>query len=127
VDAHVGSRIRLRRMNLGMNQKQLGTALGLTHQQVEKYEHGVNRVSESKLYNLSVTLGVPVDYLFRRYAVALGSKGTAAIGADLPATQEAGLASGLLHRSRPGPPRFLKIMQSAAQPTSGSARSPRRS
>jgi transcriptional regulator with XRE-family HTH domain len=59
VDAHVGSRIRMRRMSLGMSQQQLGAAIGLTSQQVLKYEHGVNRVSPSRLYKLSLRLACP--------------------------------------------------------------------
>ena len=70
-----------------MSQNQLGTALGLTFQQVQKYERGVNRVSASKLYKLSLTLGVPVTYFFDDMPVALASK-VDAVGADLPATRE---------------------------------------
>ena len=85
VDAHVGSRIRLRRVNLGMSQKQLGTALGLTFQQVQKYERGVNRVSASKLYSLSQTLGVSVSFFFENMPATLAQKEvpTSAIGSDL--------------------------------------------
>ncbi len=64
VDAHVGSRVRLRRTLLGMNQTQLGEALGLTFQQVQKYERGTNRISASRLYQLSQILDVPVSFFF---------------------------------------------------------------
>lgn len=64
VDIHVGKRIRQRRLSLGMNQTDLGVALGLSFQQVQKYEHGANRVSAPALYRLSNTLGVPVSFFF---------------------------------------------------------------
>jgi transcriptional regulator with XRE-family HTH domain len=125
IDAHVGSRIRLCRMNLGMGQKQLGAAIGLTHQQVQKYESGANRVSASKLYNLSQTLGVPVAYFFDDMSVALAWKGTSKDSgdADVPATQE---TQDLLraYYAIPSSVRRSKIMQSAAQPTPGSASPP---
>ncbi len=64
VDVHVGSRIRLRRTLLGMSQEKLGTAIGLTFQQVQKYERGTNRVGSSRLFQLSKVLNVPVSFFF---------------------------------------------------------------
>ncbi len=64
VDAHVGARIRLRRTMLGMSQEKLAEALGLTFQQVQKYEHGANRVGSSRLYELSKILDVPIQFFF---------------------------------------------------------------
>lgn len=64
VDEHVGSRVRLRRMLLGMSQEKLGESLGLTFQQVQKYEKGTNRIGASRLYELSRILGVSVQYFF---------------------------------------------------------------
>ena len=64
VDAHVGSRIRLRRKLLGLSQQQLAERLGLTFQQVQKYERGVNRVSASKLYETAQVLGASVTHFF---------------------------------------------------------------
>ena len=64
VDAHVGSRVRLRRMLIGMSQEKLGECLGLTFQQVQKYEKGANRIGASRLYDISSILGVPVSYFF---------------------------------------------------------------
>ena len=64
IDVHVGSRIRLRRTLLGMSQERLGEALGLTFQQVQKYESGVNRVSASRLFDLSRVLDVPIGFFF---------------------------------------------------------------
>jgi len=64
VDQHVGARLRMRRTILGLNQSQLGKAAGITFQQVQKYENGVDRVSASKLYQFASTLGVPVSFFF---------------------------------------------------------------
>jgi transcriptional regulator with XRE-family HTH domain len=64
IDAHVGSRIRLRRTLLGMSQERLGESLGLTFQQVQKYERGVNRVGASRLFDLSRVLDVPISFFF---------------------------------------------------------------
>mgnify|MGYP006266609387 CR=1 FL=1 len=64
VDVHVGSRVRLRRKFLGMSQERLGTAIGLTFQQVQKYERGANRIGSSRLWELSKVLSVPVSYFF---------------------------------------------------------------
>ena len=64
VDAHVGSRVRLRRMLIGMSQEKLGELLGLTFQQVQKYEKGANRIGASRLFDISTILGVPVSYFF---------------------------------------------------------------
>lgn len=64
IDVHVGSRIRLRRTLLGMSQERLGEALGLTFQQIQKYERGVNRVGASRLFDLSRVLDVPISFFF---------------------------------------------------------------
>lgn len=64
VDVHVGSRIRLRRQLLRMSQEKLGDELGVTFQQVQKYERGANRVGASRLYRLSRVLEVPVQFFF---------------------------------------------------------------
>jgi transcriptional regulator with XRE-family HTH domain len=64
VDVHVGVRIRTRRLLLGMNQETLASALGLTFQQVQKYEGGANRVSASRLAEVAEVLGVPVSFFF---------------------------------------------------------------
>ena len=63
-DVHVGSRIRLRRNMLGMSQEKLGENLGITFQQIQKYEKGTNRVGASRLQAISNILGVPVSFLF---------------------------------------------------------------
>jgi len=64
VDKYVGSRVRMRRIMLGMSQEKLGEALGLTFQQVQKYEKGTNRVGASRLQQISEILQVPVSFLF---------------------------------------------------------------
>jgi transcriptional regulator with XRE-family HTH domain len=64
VDAHVGSRVRLRRMLLGMSQERLGESMGLTFQQVQKYEKGVNRIGASRLFQIARILDVPVQFFF---------------------------------------------------------------
>ncbi len=64
IDVHVGSRIRLRRTLLGMSQERLGDQLGLTFQQVQKYERGVNRVGASRLFDLARVLDVPISFFF---------------------------------------------------------------
>ena len=64
VDAHVGSRVRLRRTLLGMNQTQLGSALRVSFQQLQKNERGMNRIGASRLWQLSQVLDVPVSFFF---------------------------------------------------------------
>jgi len=64
IDIHVGSRIRQRRIMKGMSQTNLGDALGLTFQQVQKYERGTNRVGASRLWDLSHVLDVPIMYFY---------------------------------------------------------------
>jgi transcriptional regulator with XRE-family HTH domain len=64
IDKHVGSRVRMRRLMLDLTQMQLADGLGLTFQQVQKYEKGTNRISASRLHRLSHILGVPVPFFF---------------------------------------------------------------
>jgi transcriptional regulator with XRE-family HTH domain len=64
VDKYVGSRVRMRRIMLGMSQEKLGEALGLTFQQIQKYEKGTNRVGASRIQQISEILKVPVSFLF---------------------------------------------------------------
>ncbi len=65
VDVHVGMRLRIRRVILGLGQHQLGAAVGVSFQQIQKYERGHNRVSASRLFDLADALAVPIDYFFR--------------------------------------------------------------
>ena len=64
IDVHVGSRIRLRRTMLGMSQERLGEGLGITFQQVQKYEKGTNRVGASRLQNIAGLLSAPISFFF---------------------------------------------------------------
>ena len=64
IDVHVGERLRLRRTMLGLSQKELGEAIGLTFQQVQKYERGTNRISCSRLFDLSRVLDADIGYFF---------------------------------------------------------------
>jgi transcriptional regulator with XRE-family HTH domain len=74
-DKHVGSRVRMRRMMLSMSQEKLGDALGLTFQQVQKYEKGTNRIGASRLQQIAHTLQVPVSFFFEG-APAVSSPGS---------------------------------------------------
>ncbi|HVV92450.1 MAG TPA: helix-turn-helix transcriptional regulator [Hyphomicrobiales bacterium] len=85
VDRHVGSRVRMRRMLSGMSQEKLGDALGITFQQVQKYEKGTNRIGASRLQQISRVLGVPVGFFFEDAAGGSdgpGSAGFAEAGGD---------------------------------------------
>lgn len=75
IDAQVGSRLRLRRMMIGMSQERLGELLGLTFQQVQKYEKGVNRIGAGRLFEVSRILGVPIHYFYENVPEA-GGKST---------------------------------------------------
>lgn len=72
VDVHVGHRLRQRRTLLGISQEQLGASLGLTFQQVQKYERGMNRIGASRLYGLACALDVPVGFFFQGLAAEPG-------------------------------------------------------
>src|SRR5579864_4663055 len=82
VDLHVGARIRLRRRMQGVSQEKLADALGLTFQQVQKYERGANRVSASKLYEIAAALRAPISYFFDGLADPAGDDGPEARPGD---------------------------------------------
>jgi len=86
VDIHVGSRVRLRRTLLGLSQEKLGEAVGLTFQQIQKYERGANRIGASRLFEFSRILDVPVSFFFDDMAErAKVREGQEAVGlADQP-------------------------------------------
>ena len=67
IDIHVGKRLRLKRTILGMSQEELAKTLGITFQQVQKYEKGVNRISSSRLFDIAQALGVEVAFFFDEY------------------------------------------------------------
>ena len=84
VDVHVGARVRVRRTLLGMNQTKLGDAIGVTFQQVQKYERGANRISASRLFDLSRVFDVPIQFFFDDMPKA--------VAASSPATKNRGKA-----------------------------------
>src|SRR5579875_2639881 len=65
VDVHVGARLRQRRIELGLSQERLAEAVGLTFQQIQKYERGINRVGASRLWDLARVLRVPIEFFYR--------------------------------------------------------------
>ncbi len=79
VDIHVGKRVRLRRTLLGISQEKLGDAIGLTFQQVQKYERGANRIGSSRLFDLSRVLDVPVSFFFDDMPPEMSVSGTESI------------------------------------------------
>ena len=87
VDAHIGQKIRARRILLGMSQTELADAAGITFQQIQKYEKGVNRVGASRLQQFSDALGVPPSYFF---------EGAPTAGKKQPAPQEGELSEGAI-------------------------------
>lgn len=86
IDAHVGSRLRLRRMLIGMSQERMGELLGLTFQQVQKYEKGTNRIGAGRLFQIARILDVPVQYFYDDLPDAGASPGAEpAAAAGVPA------------------------------------------
>lgn len=72
VDIYVGKRLRMRRVMLGMSQESVGKAIGVTFQQIQKYERGANRMGSSRLYDFSQILNVPVSFFFEGYEQETG-------------------------------------------------------
>ncbi len=95
IDVHVGSRVRLRRMLLGMSQEKLGEHLGLTFQQIQKYEKGINRIGASRLFDLARVLGVPVQFFYEELPTADGVAGFADRPAESYAVEFLGSREGL--------------------------------
>ncbi|TCZ63996.1 helix-turn-helix domain-containing protein [Roseicella aquatilis] len=100
IDVHVGGRVRLRRTLLGMSQEKLGDALGLTFQQIQKYERGVNRIGASRLFDLSRVLDVPIGFFFDDMPDALGGTGGTGTARRIYglAEQQEGFDDETLHR-----------------------------
>jgi transcriptional regulator with XRE-family HTH domain len=89
IDAQVGNRVRLRRMLVGMSQEKLGEMLGLTFQQVQKYEKGVNRIGAGRLFQVAQILGVPINYFYEGATSQLnGAAGGFAESEDTPPVME---------------------------------------
>ena len=78
IDKHIGQRVRMRRALIGMSQERLGELLGITFQQVQKYEKGTNRISASRLHDVARVLGVEVPFFFQGSAEGAPGKGEAA-------------------------------------------------
>jgi len=91
VDVHVGKRIRHRRWMVGMTQQQLAEKVGIKFQQIQKYETGMNRVSASRLWDISETLEVPVSFFFEGFedSEAKPSQGSTSVPGDIMADKEA--------------------------------------
>ncbi|HEV7253230.1 MAG TPA: helix-turn-helix transcriptional regulator [Mesorhizobium sp.] len=100
-DVHVGARLRLRRNMLGMSQEKLGEALGITFQQIQKYEKGTNRVGASRLQAMASVLGVPVSFFFDEGPSSNAAQAGFAEGDQAAyAVEPVGSAEGLqLHRA----------------------------
>lgn len=103
IDRHVGQRLRRQRRLLGLTQSQLGDAVGIRFQQVQKYECGANRVTASRLYELAKALGVSVEYFFD----GLGSTHDGSQSADMLSRQETWELVQAYYRLAEGPRRRL--------------------
>ena len=75
VDRHVGARVRMRRMMVGMSQEKLGEACGITFQQIQKYEKGTNRMGASRLHHIARVLDVPIEFFYEGASSDQGSNG----------------------------------------------------
>lgn len=91
IDVHVGQRIRLRRNLVGMTQEQLASSVGVTFQQIQKYERGFNRVSASRLYDIGNVLSVPISFFFQDVSAQVAEERYG----SLPETFEPGSAAHL--------------------------------
>jgi transcriptional regulator with XRE-family HTH domain len=91
VDVHVGSRVRLRRTLLGMSQEKLGDAIGLTFQQVQKYERGANRIGASRLFDVARVLEVPVSFFFDEMSEDVAARSPSQITSESEPLEEAEL------------------------------------
>ncbi|WP_136682366.1 helix-turn-helix domain-containing protein [Falsirhodobacter xinxiangensis] len=89
VDAHVGKRIRHRRWMVGMTQQQLADKVGIKFQQIQKYETGMNRVSASRLWDISEVLGVSIAFFFEGLEGAEANRSTSVVEGDMMADKEA--------------------------------------
>lgn len=126
IDLHVGARIRTRRKILGVSQEKLAEALGLTFQQVQKYERGANRVSASKLYEIAAALQTQVAYFFEGLADPSEHSDNPGGGAeqfvhDFLMTPEGLELAGLFPRIKRGPVRrrILDLVRSMAEEETG--------
>ena len=89
VDVHVGKRVRHRRWMVGMTQQQLAERVGIKFQQIQKYETGMNRISASRLWDISEALGVPVSFFFDGLGEAANGAEHSSLPGDILADKEA--------------------------------------
>ena len=89
VDVHVGKRVRHRRWMVGMTQQQLAERVGIKFQQIQKYETGMNRISASRLWDISAALGVPVSFFFEGLSEAGEDARQSSLPGDILADKEA--------------------------------------
>mgnify|MGYP003385974302 FL=1 len=82
VDIHVGRRLRLKRTFLGLSQEAVGKQIGVTFQQIQKYERGINRMGASRLYDFSKALGVQISYFFEGFGDYVMEDGTMMVAAE---------------------------------------------
>jgi transcriptional regulator with XRE-family HTH domain len=90
IDIHVGSRLRMRRNLVGLSQEQLGKSLGLTFQQIQKYERGINRMGSSRLFQIAKTLSVTVSYFFEDLPLSAGAPSQPGFASDKQSPLEEG-------------------------------------
>lgn len=88
IDAHIGGRVRLRRMTAGVSQEQLGAALGVTFQQIQKYEKGLNRIGAGRLYRISQVLDAPISFFYEGLPHLNGSSAGGELGIGAEAHRE---------------------------------------
>jgi transcriptional regulator with XRE-family HTH domain len=127
VDLHVGSRVRMRRRLRGVSQEKLADSLGLTFQQVQKYERGANRISASKLYEIAASLQTPVGYFFEGLAdpsgdgLTAGDGGSEQVVHDFLMTSEGLELATLFPRLRRGRlrRRFLDLVRAIVEDDAG--------
>jgi len=95
IDIQVGNRVRIRRMLIGMSQERLGDLLGLTFQQVQKYEKGVNRIGAGRLFEVARILGVPIDFFYEGVGELAGGRGNSGADASPPVMEFVSSGEGL--------------------------------
>ena len=122
IDAQVGNRVRIRRMLIGMSQEKLGDLLGLTFQQVQKYEKGVNRIGAGRLFEIARILGVPIDFFYDGVASSADTLASAAPPVMEFVSSTEGLQLSLAFMKIKDPKvrkRVLDLVKSLAQEESG--------
>jgi len=95
IDKHVGSRVRMRRMMIGMSQEKLGEKLGITFQQIQKYEKGTNRIGASRLQQIATVLSVPVSFFFEGAPAPEGGGGLSEAASPAYVSEFLGSSEGL--------------------------------